>query len=319
MTTSIAQTELFGEGPGTAVDLAPEARRWARVADHLPTTLRLGTSSWSFPGWYGSVYDRKTTESVLARHGLFAYGKHPLFRTVGLDRSYYQPIHRETYAHYAQQVPDDFQFLVKAERRLTTPGTPDFLNPDVAHRLMIQPLAEGMGSKVGVLLFQFPPFLASDVGGGDGFARSLDSFFQRLNTPIPLAVELRSASLLTGPYCRVLEDHGIAHSYVAHPSMPPVSEQITQIPPSGAPLRVVRWMLAAGRSYNAAREAWQPFATLQAPDPDTRTAVVDLVRGGGAGSQGSTFVVVNNKAEGSSPRSIEALVEAMLVVGRDGR
>ena len=41
-----------------------------------------GTSSWSFPGWAGIVYDSKVSQTTLARHGLAAYARHPLFRTV---------------------------------------------------------------------------------------------------------------------------------------------------------------------------------------------------------------------------------------------
>src|SRR5262245_28797051 len=64
----------------------------ADVARRLPRSVRLGTSSWSFPGWQGIVYDRSASETQLARHGLAAYARHPLLRAVGVDRTYYAPI-----------------------------------------------------------------------------------------------------------------------------------------------------------------------------------------------------------------------------------
>jgi uncharacterized protein YecE (DUF72 family) len=62
------------------------------LARHLSPQLYLGTSSWTFPGWQGLVYDRAASASVLARYGLAAYARHPLLRTVGLDRTFYAPI-----------------------------------------------------------------------------------------------------------------------------------------------------------------------------------------------------------------------------------
>ena len=40
-------------------------------------------------------------------------------RCVGIDRSFYRPLTEAQYAHYADQVPDDFRFVVKAPALLT--------------------------------------------------------------------------------------------------------------------------------------------------------------------------------------------------------
>jgi hypothetical protein len=95
--------------------------------------------------------------------------------------------------------------------------------------------------------------------------------------------------------------------------MPTIADQVKLFPPDWSPHRVVRWMLASGRTYEGARDAWRPFDRLRAPDPETRGAVAALIRGGASASPSEgTMVIVNNKAEGSSPRSIEALVEVLL-------
>ncbi|WP_204320593.1 hypothetical protein, partial [Klebsiella pneumoniae] len=54
--------------------------------------LRIGTSSWSYPGWDGLVYAGEYSDSMLARKGLAAYAQHPLLRTVSIDRGFYAPI-----------------------------------------------------------------------------------------------------------------------------------------------------------------------------------------------------------------------------------
>src|SRR5680860_572641 len=76
---------------------APTHERIRRLADALPPGLRLGRSSWSFPGWAGIVYDRAVSERTLAKAGLSAYARHPLLRSFGIDRTYYRPVSEEIF------------------------------------------------------------------------------------------------------------------------------------------------------------------------------------------------------------------------------
>jgi hypothetical protein len=52
------------------------------LAPAMPALLRMGGSSWSYPGWQGLVWDKAYSERVLAQRGLNAYAEHPLLRTV---------------------------------------------------------------------------------------------------------------------------------------------------------------------------------------------------------------------------------------------
>ena len=137
----------------------------------LPATIRLGTSSWSFPGWTGIVYaprdGRQETEQRLARGGLAAYARHPLFRTVSLDRTFYAPLPVDDYARYAAAVPGDFRFVVKAPAAVTDPflrsggvvagENPSFLDAALAATACIGPAVTGLGATLGAIVFQFPP------------------------------------------------------------------------------------------------------------------------------------------------------------------
>ncbi len=84
----------------------------------LPSNLYLGTSSWSYNGWNGLVYDGEYSDSLLSRKGLAAYSRHPLLRAAGIDRGFYGPIPLADYLSYAAQVPEQFRFLVSARQRL---------------------------------------------------------------------------------------------------------------------------------------------------------------------------------------------------------
>ena len=69
------QLGLFAtEGPTEAREdrrlaeqLAGEHAAAAALAARLPREVRFGTSSWSFPGWKGLVWPRRTTTAVLSR------------------------------------------------------------------------------------------------------------------------------------------------------------------------------------------------------------------------------------------------------------
>src|SRR5215472_10587082 len=120
---SDSQFDLFAQlsAAPEPVPAAPAGPELLTLAQRLPGKLRLGTSSWAFPGWAGIVYAERATEQLLAREGLGAYARHPLLRTVGLDRTYYALIAAAEYARYAAATPADFRFVVKAHAAITTP------------------------------------------------------------------------------------------------------------------------------------------------------------------------------------------------------
>jgi len=311
------QLGLFGDdtvvaGPA-AVGRAPPSDLVEAIAARLPKAIRLGTSSWSFPGWEGLVYDRPTSQDVLAREGLGAYAEHPLLRTVGVDRSYYRPLTSDQFRAYAAAVPDDFRFLVKADRLLTSPVDPDgralrqrnlrYLDAGYAAEEVVGPMVAGLGEKAGVLLFQFPPIPPNLVGGREAFLQQLQRFLAALPAGPLYAVELRTPAFLTEEYVAVLESAGAAHCYNVHPSMSPLERQLAIVQPFYQPALVLRWMLHSGLRYEAARERYQPFDRIVDADPDSReriaTTVLDVTL-----AERATFVIANNKAEGSAPLTL---------------
>lgn len=315
------QLGLFPDEPAASaspVGPAPASERALRIAERLPTALRLGTSSWSFPGWHDIVYDRRTSQSTLAKHGLEAYAEHPLLRTVGIDRTYYRPISADDYRGYADAVPWDFRFLVKADRLLTSPFDPDgygvrgpnprFLDARYAVEEVVGPMREGLGDKAGPLLFQFAPMSPNLVGGTAAFLDRLAAFFDSLPTGPLYAVELRTPAFLTDAYAALLDDAGVAHCYNVHPAMTPLDRQLGKISPFHQPALVVRWMLHAGLKYEAAKDRYAPFDRIVDEDRVSREriaiAVLDALV-----AEREAFVVANNKAEGSAPLSIFRLAE----------
>ena len=308
------QLGLFGaaEEAAAAEPLHPVAasEELALLGRRLPEALLLGTSSWSFPGWRGIVWaarGRAPSRQLLARAGLAAYARHPLFRSVGLDRTYYGPIPREAFARYAGDVPTGFRFLVKAHDALVRPETTHFLDTEHAESRVIDPCVEGLGAdKTGPLLFQFPPLELRPLGGVSGFAGRLHAFLSRLPVGPLYAVEVRNRELATREFYAALAESGAVPCFNLHPRMPRLGRQLAGHGAVLPPAVVVRWMLHAGFGYEAARSRYAPFDRLVDPDPDSREEVAGLVQEALRQAR-PVFVIANNKAEGSAPLSLEAL------------
>ncbi len=315
------QFELFGEAE-RGVRPARVAEEVRALAGALPGTLRLGTSSWSFPGWAGLVWERAASRQRLAREGLAAYARHPLFRTVGLDRTYYAPLAAEALATYAGQVPEDFRFVVKAHEgcvlpRIAARTNPRFLDPAWATDVVVGPLREGLGPKAGALVFQFPPLAPGACGGPERMAERLHAFLTGLPRGPLYAVEIRTADWLTTLWADALRAAGAVPCLTVHPRMPSLERQLERLALAAGPALVVRWNLGHGLGYEAARERYAPFDRLVAEDAPTRRSLAQLCRDAVRGGR-PAWVTINNKAEGSAPLSVLALARAILAQGPSG-
>lgn len=288
--------------------------------------LFLGTSSWSFPGWAGLVWDATAPESLLAREGLPAYARHPLLNAVGIDRGFYAPLATDAYAHYAAQVPEDFRFLVKAPGIVTDASVRDrggagvaantsHLDVALAVESFVRPCIEGLGDKAGVLLFQFSPLPREWLAAPAGWMTRLAAFLAGLPTGPRYAVEIRDPALLTPRLMHALADAGVAYAIGLHDRMPPVDRQLRALDASearaGAPMPlVVRWTLHRGVGYMEAKERYAPFDRLVDEDPATRgplaARIAETLDAGR-----SVFVIANNKAEGSAPLTLLRLAQAV--------
>lgn len=331
----IGQTTLFGDDGGGgrrpkrgAVAAATVAEDIVALAARLPHGLRFGTSTWSFSGWQGIVYGGDYEEAKLAREGLAAYAAHPLLRSVGVDRSFYAPLDDKTLLRMAGAVGSDFRFLIKAHAALMLPrsarrpeylqGVPDvFLDAAYATRVVIEPALRHLGEKLGVVLFQFSPLGERVLRYRRELLQRLDDFLTALPREARYAIEWRDRELLGEDYAELLARHGVAHGHASHPRLPPVDVQAAfdRVGADDAhPLPfVLRWLLAPGRGYEEARAAYAPFDRLVDPDVDTRQRIVTLARDALARGR-EVLIIVNNKAEGSAPRSVVELARSFVAL-----
>jgi uncharacterized protein YecE (DUF72 family) len=325
-----AEDELPASHPVHPAEVPEEL---VELGARMPAGLHLGTSSWSFPGWQGIVWEGHHSSSVLAREGLSAYARHPLLTGVGLDRTYYQPLDADELAEYREQVPEElrsrFRFVVKAHELLTLARFPDherygtqrgeangyFLDEIYALEAVVEPMIEGLQETAGALVFQFAP---QDLGKPLEFIEKLFLFLDGLprvyrgHEPI-YAVEIRNREVLVPQYALALADAGAVPCLNVHPRMPEPDVQWRAITEVARPERgalVARWMLQPGQSYDGARQRYEPFDRLVDPDPRRRGMLADLAREALAREE-PVFLTVNNKAEGSAPLSVFELARAL--------
>ncbi len=120
------QLDLFGAAPRPAPAAHEPPRELVELGNKLPAHVRLGTSSWTFPGWSGLVYRKHyQNQKLFTRDSLAEYAAHPLFRTVGIDRSHYAPLSEQDLEGYAAQLPAGFRCVIKVWDELTTMVFPD--------------------------------------------------------------------------------------------------------------------------------------------------------------------------------------------------
>ena len=325
------ETASRDHGPAAGPPVAPHPvdDTVRALAGTLHPRIRLGTSSWSFPGWTGLVYapraGKPESEQRLARGGLPAYAAHPLLRAVSIDRTFHAPITAAEFARYAAAVPDGFRFVVKAPAACTDPvirqpgsgmaarDNPSFLDAAAAVAAFVQPAVAGLGKTAGPLVFQFPPLGRRLVADPPRIIARIAAFIAVLPRGPLYAVEVRDAELACPALADTLAAAGAVPCLAVHARMPPVDAQVAAFgldrPRCGRPL-VARWNLHAGRGYEQARGDYFPFNRLVEEDEPSRLALArHAAPTAGAGSD--VFITINNKAEGSAPLSVAKLAAAI--------
>ena len=292
------------------------------LGERIPDGVRFGTSSWSFPGWAGLVYRRPRTQTELAREGLREYARYPLFRTVGIDRSYYAPLTGEELERYAAQLPAGFPCCAKVPALYASPvlpgsgrgseaiANPDFLSAEGFLADVVEPFHLHFAQHLGPFILEVPPVPPEARLEPLAFAERLSRFLDALPRGCPIAIELRDRRLMTPAYEAVLREHGAAHVLNYWSAMPTPASQADLLDVTRAPFMVVRLLLRPGTRYESRRGDFRPFNRIVDQDDALRRDVTRLISDA-SGRQQPVYVLVNNKAEGSAPLTIRALAEQL--------
>ncbi len=299
------------------------------LASAAAAGVRLGTSSWKYAGWMGQIYEEqrylwhgKISTTRFERSCLQEYAE--IFSTVCVDAGDYRFPEAPALEAMARQVPQDFRFTFKVTEDITVkrfPGmprygpragkeNPHFLDASLFINSFLRP-CEAIRESVGMLIFEFSQFHLADFSRGREFVHALDEFFDALPKGWDYGVEVRNRTLLHPEYFAMLAHHQVTHVYNSWTDMPGLEEQWSLPGAITRPEMVAaRLLLKPGRKYQAAVDAFSPYASIQEPLPPVRAAAAAMVqRGLTLKKPNQTLIYVNNRLEGNALQTIKAVLE----------
>ena len=124
----------------------------------------VGTSGYSYPKWKGSFYPQK----LPAKEMLHFYAQR--FSTVEANNTFYRMPTADVLRAWSEQVPNSFQFVLKAPQRITHIKRLKDVKEDVRELLRT---SAALKKKRGPIFFQLPPNFKKDVARLEGLLRGI--------------------------------------------------------------------------------------------------------------------------------------------------
>lgn len=297
----------------------------AQTGLKLPAEIRFGTSSWTYPGWQGTVYQQEyKNEKDFKARSLGEYGKFPWFRTVGIDSSFYGPPRASTLENYHSLLPQDFTWVTKVWEEITIPTYPkhkrygtkagqrndNFLNANLfKEKVLAQFSPPSLRKRTAAFVFQFQSFSRSDFENREPFLSQLGSFLSQLPKEFRYAVEIRNEHLLTAEYLSTLNEHGATHCFNHWTRMPRLRNQMERIAGYGSlssDFYVARLLTPIGVSYSEAVSRFSPYDKLVSANKEMRADTLILAKRA-IQRKVPAFILVNNRSEGYAPQTIQEI------------
>jgi uncharacterized protein YecE (DUF72 family) len=257
-------------------------RTWTAMADNVKHDgsmhgVQVGCAGWSVP--------------KLHAHSFSADGSHleryaGVFGCVEVNSSFYRPHRKATWERWARSVPDTFRFAVKAPKAAT--HTAKLVECGAVLQEFFEQV-NGLGEKLGSVLFQLPPSRAYD----EGIAREFFSTVRELHAGA-VVLEPRHASWFVASAGRVLNEYEIAR--VAADPAPKGALTVKAATEPGGWARVRYWRL-----HGSPRVYW---STYDAEFVERLAARVQEER-----KRAEVWVIFDNTAQGAATRNAIELQE----------
>lgn len=152
--------------------------------------IHVGTSGWQYDDWAGAFYPDE-----LSRDEWLTYYTEQ-FETVEVNNTFYNVPSLESVERWRQRAPEGFEYTLKAHRYIT--HRKKLIDPDQTLPAFLE-VAEALGDRIGVLLFQLPPKWHANP-------ERLASFLEAVPDRYRCAVEFRDPSWYDDAIYQVLDD-----------------------------------------------------------------------------------------------------------------
>ena len=286
-----------------------------KVPEPYARHLRIGTCSWKYDSWKGLVYE--PDRQYRPDDYLPDYAKY--FTTVEIDQWFWSLFPSgaklpdpDVVKRYADSVPDDFRFTVKAPNAITLTHSyakqakgsqhhanePNsyFLSVDLLNRFL--ETLTPMHGKLGPIMFQFEYLNKQKMPSMAAFLERLHAFFQNAPAGFQYAIETRNPNYLKDEFLDALRQLGLGYVLLDGYYMPRIAEVAAQFDVRTAPFSIIR--LHGPDRAEIEKETGGTWNEIVEPKDDGLEATADIVRQN-VESDVDTYVNVNNHYEGSVP------------------
>lgn len=153
----------------------------------------IGTSGFDYEEWKPALYPPDLPREQYLRH----YATR--FCSVELDNTFYRMPNAKKIAAWREATPEGFRFALKVSRRITHQERLKLPSAALEYLLaIVRPLE----ARLGVQLFQLPPYLRCDLA-------KLEAFLDALPPDLPAAFEFRHESWFGDDVYRILAARGV--------------------------------------------------------------------------------------------------------------
>lgn len=208
--------------------------------------LFVGTSGWAYPEWKPGFYPAEVKRSAFLSH----YASR--LSACEINNTFYKLVDDHVIKGWASDVPDGFQFAVKAHRALTHGKS--IAPVDARGDLLRDYLARvnGFGTKLGPVLFQLPPYRKLDLP-------ALESLLAALPRVLTFAFEFRDPSW---------DIPEVAESIAEAGGTVCVGDVLGNAPDALPPGRIAYVRMRANKYATRRRSAWRKLLEKEASERD---------------------------------------------------
>ncbi len=140
--------------------------------------LYVGTSGYSYKEWKGHFYPEELSEKEFLKY----YGTK--LNAVEINNTFYRLPKESVVQSWAEQVPEEFAFSIKASQRITHIKRLKDAGDETEYLLRV---ARTLKRRLGVVLFQLPPNLKKDI-------ERLQQFLRFFAGDVRVAIEFRHST-----------------------------------------------------------------------------------------------------------------------------
>lgn len=158
-------------------------------------TIYIGTSGYNYQSWKNTFYP-----NGLPQNKWLEFYSH-IFTTVEINATFYKNFRKSTYEKWAALVDEDFRYVIKGTKFITHIKKLGDIDESL---ILFNSEVEGLGQKLGVILWQFP---ASFIMNKENLIK-LEKFISKIKNKKSV-IELRHDSWFTDEVFTVLDKNKI--------------------------------------------------------------------------------------------------------------